>query len=571
MKQVIHLIILCAVLAIAACTGGGRSADNEEFAVRLASEIVGEGLSNVEHALERVDSAEQAGVFTVMRSNTTKAVIYGNVSRWRMAAFYAEKTISDETGRAITSQADSTLYGKALYILANGAYTNGEYGKSFALSKEILAFVDEGTTTKDTEMKCRALLQMADCERELNHIAESERLFLQCIDILMESTQHATDYGEVDPLIYTLLSLNDLYIDHKMPEQTLPLLTKMDTALNRLIQCPGTPDWVIQKRRNNVTISKAMAYAANHQTEQAEALVCEYQQFQGLGAYDKAAEGVCLTMMGRYEEAVSLLDEADAMIRSNGDPISDLYVKTILKYKYDALQKAGHTEEALAMSDYIGHLTDSIRQQERLVDVAQLQEIKQQEEVIARKQQSLTVHRILLFAVFLMLILSGYIIWRILRYNRLLAEKNRSLYEQIQQREQVEAEEQRQLQAQPEESLTTEQQLYRRLCVLMTEQQPYTEENLNRDTLAQLLGTNAKYVVQAIRECSHGDTVMDFITRYRLEHAARLLKTTNDPIALIGELSGIPSRATLARLFRNTYGMSCSEYRVTARANAKCS
>ena len=31
----------------------------------------------------------------------------------------------------------------------------------------------------------------------------------------MESTLHATDYGDIDPLIYTLLSLNDLYIDNK--------------------------------------------------------------------------------------------------------------------------------------------------------------------------------------------------------------------------------------------------------------------------------------------------------------------------------------------------------------------
>lgn len=103
----------------------------------------------------------------------------------------------------------------------------------------------------------------------------------------------------------------------------------------------------------------------------------------------------------------------------------------------------------------------------------------------------------------------------------------------------------------------------------MTEQQPYTDETLNRDTLAQMLGANAKYVVQAIRECSHGETVSDFITRHRLEHVAHLLKTTDSPISLIGEQAGIPSRVTLARLFRNAYGMTCSEYRRIARAKAK--
>ena len=132
---------------------------------------------------------------------------------------------------------------------------------------------------------------------------------------------------------------------------------------------------------------------------------------------------------------------------------------------------------------------------------------------------------------------------------------------EIEQREKEQQQSIEQLESAPEESLTAEQQLYRRLCALMAEQQPYTDENLNRDMLAQLLGTNAKYVVQAIRDCSHGETVGDFITRYRLEHVAHLLKTTDDPIGVVGELSGIPSRVTLSRLFRNAYGMTCREYR----------
>lgn len=554
--------LLCATLIL---TVGCTKPDRSEEAQRLHEELLNVAMDDIDKALERVDSAEETGVFTAIRANTVRASIYTNADRLRMAAYYAEKAIAEEAGHAVTTSADSNLYCKARWILSNGAYADGEYGKSLALSKEILAFVGDDTTPKNIELKCRALTKVADCENKLGHIAESERLFQQCIEIQMESTKHATSFSEIDPLIYTLLSLNDLYIDNKMPEKALPLLAEMDTAMNRLIRCPNTPDWVIQTRRNNVTISKAMVYAANGQREQAESLHHEYQQFHGLSMLDKAAEGVYLTMMGRYDEAVHLFDETDSMMRSDGEPISDLYVKTLFNYKYEALQKAGRTAEALALGDRIRQLTDSIQQQERLADVEQMQEIKQQEEEIAHKRQSLTIHRIILAAIVLLLLLAIYIIWRIHRYNRLLTEKNRSLYEQIQQREQAKAEEQRQLQAQPEESLTAEQQLYRRLCTLMAEQKPYTEETLNRDTLAQLLGTNAKYVVQAIHECSHGDTVMDFITRYRLEHVAHLLKTTDDPIALIGEFSGIPSRATLARLFRNAYGMSCSEYRQVAQ------
>ena len=561
MRKSRYITILTTFVTVLALMTACTKPDRDEEAASLSKEIVNDGLSDIGHSVERVDSAEQAGLFTEVRANTIKAIIYANADRRRLAAYYAEKAIAAEAGHAVATSQDSSLHCKALWILGDCAYADGKYGKSLALSKEILAFVGDGKMPKDIEMKCRALSKMADCESKLGHIAESEQLFLQCIDELMTSTQYATDYGEIDPLIYTLLSLNDLYIDNRMPEKALPLMAKMDTAMNRLIRCPNTPDWAIEKRRNNVTISKAMVYAANGQREQAEALHHEYQQFQGLGVLDKAAEGLYLTMTGRYDEAVRMFDETDSMMRSDGEPIIDLYVKTLFNYKYDALQKAGRTAEALAMSDRIRLLTDSIRQQERQADVEQLQEIKQQEEEIIRKHQSLTIHRITLVSAIIVILLIAYLLWRSYKYNKVLTEKNRKLYEDIQQREQAEAEEQRQLQAQPEASLTAEQQLFRRLCTLMDEQQPYTDENLNRDTLASLLGTNEKYVVQAIRECSHGETVTGFINRYRLEHVARLLKSTDDPIAIIGELSGIPSRVTLSRLFRNAYGMTCREYR----------
>ena len=562
-----YIIILTNVVAVLALTTACTKPDRSDEAVALSKEIVSDGLSDVGHSVERVDSAEQAGLFTAVRANTIKAIIYENAGRRRLAAYYAEKAIAAEAGHAVATSADSSLYCKARCVLGNDAYADGEYGKSITLSKEILAFVGDGKMPKDIEMKCRALMQMADCENKLGHIAESEQLFLQCIDDLMTSTQRATDYGEIDPLIYTLLSLNDLYIDNKMPEKALPLMAKMDTAMARLTRCPNTPDWVMQKRRNNVTISKAMVYAANNQKEQAETLFREYQQFQGSGALDKAAEGLYLSMTGRYDEAVRLFDETDSMMRSNGDPVIDLYVKTLFNYKYEALQKAGRTAEALALGDRIRQLTDSIRQQERQADVVQLQEIKQQEEEIASKHQALVVHRIILASAFLVCLLIAYLLWRSYKYNKVLTEKNRRLYEEIEQRRQEQQQEMELLQSAPEEQLTTEQQLFRRLCTLMDEQQPYTDETLNRDTLAQLLGSNGKYVEQAIRQCSKGETVSDFINRYRLEHVARLLKTTSDPIAIVGELSGIPSRATLARLFRNAYGMTPSEFRRAASAD----
>lgn len=548
------IISLIAVLAFTACT----KSDNSKEAMELSDKLTDLGFEDPELALARVDSAEQAGVFTAVQANTVKAMIYENADRLRMATYYAQKAIAAETGHTITTPADSNLYCIAHWILADGAFVNGEYGKSLLLAKEILSFVGEGSSAKDITMKCRALSQIAECESELNHVDEAERLFLQCADILMESTLRATDYADIDPLIYTLLSLNDLYIDNKMPKKALPLMAKMDTAINRLARCSNDTDWVLQKRSNNVTISKAMAYAANNQKEQAEALFREHRQSQGLDATDKTAEGVYLTMTERYDKAVSLFDEADSMVLSRGTPVTDIYVKTLLKHKYDALQRAGRTAEALTLGDYMRQLTDSLRQQERQADVEQLQEIKQQEEEIIRKRQSLLINRIVLVVAFLVCLFVAYMFWQAYQYNKVLYEKNRRLVVEIEQREH-EQQVVEQLEAASEDTLTANQQLYRRLCELMNNPDIFTNPDTNQDTLAGLIGTNRTYIYDALRECAN-QTPTDFINGYRLRYAAHLLATTADSVSLIAELCGL-SRRTFYRLFNDAYSMSPADYR----------
>ena len=548
------------MLAIVACTNRDRS--NEAMA--LSDELQDSAISDMDRAFERVDSAEQAGMFTTVHANTVKAIIYENAGRRRMSAYYAEKAVEAEAGNVISTSADSSDYCATRWILSDHAYDSGAYGKSLALAKEILAFVGDGTSPRAMAMKCRALSQMADCESELNHISEAERLFLQSIDIMMESTQQATRYNDIDPLFYTLLALNDLYLDNKMAERALPLMAKMDTAMNRLTRCPDNVDWVVQMRRNNMTISKAMVYAACGQHEQAEALFREHRQSPNLNVADKTAEGIFLTIMGRYDEALRLFDEADSIERSSGDFITNSYVKTLLTHKYDALQKAGRTTEALAMSNYIRQLTDSLRQQERQADVEQLQEIKQQEEEIIKKQQSLLTHRIILMATIVLLLMAVYIIWRINRYNRRLAKKNRQLYERIRQQEHHEEKALETLAAQAAETLSQNQQLYRRLCELMKQSDVYTDADTNHETLARLLGTNYQYVYAALRECAD-TTPADFLNLHRIRHAAKLLSTTDTPVGLIIEMSGITNRSTFNRLFREHYSMSPSEYRKAAK------
>ena len=545
-------------MAVVGCSG--RNADYEA-AQQVEHAIIDEAFDDFDHAWQRVDSAEQSGLFTAAQADNLRAIVSMNTYRYRLAAHYAEKAIDEQGERKAVTALDSNVFCLSRWVLAGCAYYDGDYGKSIQRSKEILSFTTNIKKQWEREMRGRALVQMAECEEALNHIDETERLYLECLDMQRVCLSEASDPWDLDPLVFTLLATNDLYIDHGMPEKALALIPLADTALSRLA---NYDDYVGQMRRNNLTISKAMVYAANGRQAEAETLFQEHRQSEGLQDPDLDAEGLCMALLGRYDEAVRLYDEADSIRFASGEPLTNSYVEERLTRKYEALQKAGRTAEVLALGDRIRQLTDSLRREERQVDIAQIEEIERQEEALADERHAVAVHRMLLWGAVLLLAVAGYGLWRFRRYNRQLAEKNRSLYEQIQQREQAEAEEREKQREQPAESLTQNQQIYYQLCELMQDPTVFTDAATNHETLARLAGTNYKYVYDALHECANL-TPAEFINRYRIRYAAHLLTTTDDPVGLIAEQCGITNRSTFNRLFRDQYSMSPTEYRQAAR------
>lgn len=102
-------------------------------------------------------------------------------------------------------------------------------------------------------------------------------------------------------------------------------------------------------------------------------------------------------------------------------------------------------------------------------------------------------------------------------------------------------------------------ELFSRIVKLMEEEKLYTNEELSRDMLARKLCTNYKYVVKAIKDCT-GNSMTIFINDYRLGHASRLLRETDESIAIVAELSGFSHRS-LTRQFQAKFGITPSEYR----------
>ena len=561
-------IVLTIVVSALVLMAGCAKPDRSEEAKKLKQELQEQLFKNPEQALMRVDSAEQAGVFTPATANIIRTNLYGQMGQTRLAIYYGEKILNVPE----LKREGDTYYSAVL--LLNGLLTrNGEYGKVLRLCDELIADVDNeraqggGISGISEQVACRvksrALTFKGDCEHYLGHNDEAERYYLKSIDMMMDGVKHPDDYWVIDALFTGIIETTEFYLELGEAEKALPMVAKGDTALVRLDHCPNVPDYIHNVRHNNITIGQAMVYAANGQRDKAEALYLKHRQAKNPSVYDIGGDARYLAMTGRYNEAIRMFGKVDSLYKARGGAINTTYIQHYMMNQYDALQKAGRMDEVRAMADRMRHLTDSIHLQERKIDVEQVQEIQQKEAEIASRRQSLAIHRIIIIAAIIILLLVGYLLVRAYIYNKALEAKNRSLYQEIQQREKARADEHEALQAQPAETLSQNQQLYIKLCQLMSNPDLFTDPDTNQDTLASLAGTNRTYIYDALHECA-GVTPADFINGYRLRYAAGLLSTTNDSIALIAELCGL-SRRTFYRLFDEAYAMSPSEYRKVAK------
>lgn len=551
-----HFFHLFLIFIVVSCTQQNRY--DEVF--RLKNEIVDEAFESIDSALVRIDSAENAGLLTSAAANATRALVCFNTNWTLLASFYAELAMSDPE-----LSLDSSDYSIPRWVMADIACENGDYGKSIALSDELLDYVGDANSALGRSLRSMALSQKAECESGLKHDEQAKAFYMASIDNMMAGSSTPGSFGEVEPLLYTALTLADEYYQDGDIADAISLLPVIDTAMARLSRCSDAGSYVYNMRRNNYLIFQAMLFAADGQLDRADALYCEHCAADGLTDIDIVMQGRYLAQVGRYDEAIRRFRVADSIRQESGEPLSSGYINERLMCEYKVLKQAGRTADALALGDRIRTLTDSVVLIERRSDVEQTFEIRRQHEEIMQKRMSLVMHRIILVAAVVIILLIAYLLHRTYRYNKELLAKNVRLLAEIERREADERRTIMQLESQPEETLTNEQQIFLRLCTLMENPDLFTDPDLDRRRLAKLLGTNEHYVSDAISYCADGKTVTEFLNSYRMRHAAHLLATTDDAIALIAEISGF-SRSSFYRLFNEAYSMSPSDYRRVARS-----
>ena len=563
MKHRISLTLICAVLAmLASCSHCGDTKDDAKAKAMWQRYSEAYDAKNLNRALAVIDSMETAKIVCTPKADHLRGLVYDQGWQMRIAEQFYRKSYQ---GYASDPSQDWHTYTDAGYRWACLRFRRGDTEGAMDVIAKLLPLAKENESfPKHTESAL--LMLMAEIQLQLHQFQEAQLTAQKAYEAKQEDTQDKSRTGW--GMAWICMNISTIYHTSGDLEGALAWLDRSAHGLERAEQ-EHDDSLLIEEWKGHVALQRALLLQESGHTVEAQTTYAAIPRSRLMepNAYREAAE--YLMAAGRYDEAAYWYEQLDSTyLVTDGAKMTFDNIADRLSPRYTAYRKAGRNADALLLADSVSAAIDSALVWQKQNDAAELAVIYQshEKELALNDAKSETrIHRVLLAAAILVILLIGYFLLRVRIYNKELLEKNRRLLTEIEQREQEEQQTIVQLKAEPQENLSANQQLFCRICDLMeAPDHIYTDADLDRNRLAQLLGTNERYITDAIRHCTNGKSITAFLNEYRVRHAAHLLATTTDAVTVIAELSGF-SRSSFFRIFSDAYGMSPSDYRKVAR------
>ena len=533
MKQALHLITLCVTLALmAGCSG----------------KATGEGKEKMSETAR-----------TALQYRTQASDYDFRLHQMRLAELYYRKayeTLKDNPSQAWDIYADAGY--RCAYLLSQ----RGNMESALTVVSDVLKNED-----LPVERKSPLLALMAWCQMTLGMSEAAKQNFAKAYEYqLMELG--GKEKGDFNLAIVC----NNIFLSFLKAEDYDEARTWLNRYEEEFRACErlGIVDSrIIAEHNGLIALYEAEYLRATGRTKESAAVYASIPKSHLADPMCIETAAIYLKDAGRFAEAADMYERLDTTYAATDSSTFTFdIISTSLAPRYEANRRAGRVAEALELADKTFATIDSALAWQKQNDAAELAVIYQTHEkelALEESQAKITIYRILAFSFFAIMIVIFVALWRMaIAYRRVLI-KNRELFDLIQREQRREVRDIQRLVRQPEQERTPGEQIFLRLVELMAKEQPYTDAELNRDALATMLATNHRYIDEAIRECSDALSTNAFINGYRVDHAARLLTQTDEPIALIAEMSGFANRTTFNEQFRSRYKMTPSEYRTAAK------
>ena len=436
----------------------------------------------------------------------------------------------------------------------------GEYEPAVEEAEKMYARAKE---RKDKAGMATALYATGLIYNSQDRWKEEEKCFRECIDLLWEVSGYDNILTQSYAFLCMVLRAQNRY------DELLQLVPEYEKAIARFEKASGRTQ---PEARGNLYIALMNTYIDIHDYDKAEPYLAKTEALinNDISRFELLrARALILQSRGDYGKALAAVDSA-----INRTLEADFNLNSIRRIKMQLLARMGRYQEADGLLDEIIATNDTLKN----VEVnARFDELRTQYEVekhIAGKERNF---HYFLFALAICLVLVFFFFFTFY-YNRMIALKNRKLYERIKEQDRLTDElsrlaNVRQSESSGEDSGKTagatelfapsgeQQSLVIRLQEYLLSDDNLSNTDINRDDIISALGTNKNALTDAVKAVT-GKSPMEYMRTLKVEEARRKLDSHPElTIEAIAFSCGFNIPSTFYRLFRKQYGISPTEYR----------
>ncbi len=282
---------------------------------------------------------------------------------------------------------------------------------------------------------------------------------------------------------------------------------------------------------------------------------------------------------GRYQEAITIYNDLIQRVRQQGDTLGEM-MNTAKWGLADVCQQMGRYQQAAELYEQVLEIQDTLKSRKAINTAQELAAVyheKKQEQTIMEQEAENTRQRYLLFSVLAVLIGVTVLAVVIIRKNRIITSKNKSLAAQITEainykkmyweEKLATAKTQPPTPAADSDDLKTltDEQLFQHINEVIMHECLFLDPNFNRQTIMDRFQLSKERVGAVFSKGSGHVKLNSYILQLRLDYAVHLL--TNEPERTIAQIAadcGFSSSAYFSDRFRQHYGMAPSDYRAEA-------
>ncbi len=408
-----------------------------------------------------------------------------------------------------------------------------------------------------------------------------------------EFRQAMTYYREAERLTITLSDTLYISISDYNIGLTFLNLKQTDSCLFFLKRAEKS---AIQSDRSDILVyiygTMADCYlSVNKLKERKHYLMLANAEAEKIGNRQFLAMGLSNLAQGALEqknfrEALSFGEQSLKLLKEQPYPVLKMKVDSMLAVAYEGV--GNHSAALQSLKTYIAEREQIVgrKQSEQLNELRVLLEVKEKDLTITTQKLEISdkkgkIHLLTLVVIVALLLIAGQFIYVVLTraYRRELFRKEKELDQYMEdvnhwiawkkERENRLSEGGNQSEhpideLQPKGISGVQSILFSELREIFTSRKLYLDPELNLKTVVKLLGTNKKYLYQAISENSD-ENFRSFINRYRVDEAKRIMedqisRSNEVNLSELYSLAGFNSSVSFYRAFKIVTGLTPKEY-----------